>query len=149
VATDPPPAASLAGSVTWTKPPLPTARYSPTGFTNTLALEGAIYQPPGTNKVMQIDMGAIRFDGGGLGGTFTNMVMLGSNNKVINLTTNQPLVMTLTLPTGLFNGTATLTDNGVVKKLTFKGALLQRQDLGGGFFLGPNQSGSVLFEAAP
>jgi len=149
VATNPPPAASLAGFVTWTKPPLLGARYNPTGFTNRLALEGSIYHPPGTNKVLQIDMGMIRFDGGGLIDTFTNMVTLGTNNKVSNLTTNQPLVMTLTLPTGLFNGTATLTNQGMRQKLTFKGALLQREDLGAGFFLGPSTSGSVLLEAAP
>jgi plastocyanin len=149
VATNPPPAASLAGFVSWIKPAMPTARYNPAGFTNRLALEGSLYQPPGTNKVLEIDMGMIRFDGGGLSGTFTNMVVLGNNNKVTNLTPNQPLVLTLTLPTGLFNGSATLTNQGVRQKLTFKGALLQRQDLGAGFFLGTNQSGAVLLEAAP
>jgi len=149
VVTDPPPAASLSGNATWIKPALPAAKYYSAGFTNRLALEGLGYQPPGTNKVLQIDMGTVRFEDGGLSGGFTNLVTLGTNNKVANLTTNQPLVMNLTLPLGLFNGTVTLTNGGVRTKLSFKGALLRPQDFGAGFFLGTNQSGSVLLEAAP
>jgi len=149
VSTNPAPATSLAGEVYWTKPPLPTAKYYPAGFIHELDLEGSIYQPPGTNKVLQMDAGMIRFDGGGLSGTFTNEVRLGPNNKMTNLTTNQPLLVTVALPTGLFNGTVTVTNQGVRQKLTFKGALLQRQDMGAGFFLGPNQSGAVLLEPEP
>lgn len=148
VVTDPPPAA-LTGEVTWTKPALPAAKYYPAGFTNTLALEGSLYQPPGTNKVLQIDTGMVRFKRGGLSGAFTNLVTLGGNNKVTNLTTNQPLIMNLTLPLGLLNGTLTLTNDGVRTKLSFKGALLQPQDFGAGFFLGSSQSGRVRFETAP
>jgi len=147
--TDPAPAASLYGDLSWIKPSLPGAKYYSGGFTNQLDLEGSIYVPPGTNKVLDIDNGTISFADGNLSEEFTNVVTLGPNNKVINLTTNQPLVLTITLPTGLFKGTVTLNDAGAKKLLRFNGALLQRQNLGAGLFLGTNQSGSVQFEPAP
>jgi len=47
------------------------------------------------------------------------------------------------------SGTVKLNDSGVSKKLSFKGAVLQRQNIAAGFFLGTNQSGSVRLEPLP
>ena len=149
VNTNPSPAVSLSGDVSWIKPGLPAARFYRAGFTNTLALEGSLYQSPDAGKVLQIDMGTVRVGGGNLSESHTNRVTLGANNKVTNLTTNQPLVLNLNLPTGLFNGSMTVTDGGARKKLLFKGALLQRQNFGAGFFPGVDQTGAVWFEAVP
>jgi hypothetical protein len=85
------------------------------------------------------------FSGGNLSDSFTNVVTLGANNRVTNFTTNQPLVFSIVLPDGRFSGRVTLTNAGARVILPFKGALLQHQNFGSGFFLGTNQSGRVFF----
>ena len=147
--TNPAPDDSLYGDLSWIKPTLSTARFYATGFTNMLDLEGSLYQPPGTNKVLQIGLGTITFDGGNLTQHFTNVATLSMNNKVINLTTRQPLVLNLNLPTGLFSGSVTVMDGALAKKLMFKGALLQHQNFGAGYFPGLDETGAVEFEPAP
>ena len=102
-----------------------------------------------TKTELLMDVGKVRFEGGNLNEAFTNLVRLGPNNKVSNLTSNQPLVLTITLPNGLFSGTVTLIDGAAKKRLAFKGALLQRQKFGAGLFLGTDQSGTTRFEPAP
>jgi hypothetical protein len=139
----------LYGDLSWIKPTQAAARFYAAGFTNLLDLEGSIYQSPGTNKVLQINIGTVTFEDGNLSQYFTNVVTLGSNNKVTNLTTSQPLVLNITLPTGLFNGSVTVRDGGATKKLLFKGALLQHQNFGAGYFPGTDETGPVEFEAAP
>jgi plastocyanin len=147
--TNPAPEASLRGELSWIKPAMTGVKYYPAGFTNQMDMVGSIYPPPGTNQALQIGTGAISFDGGNLGAALTNIVNLEPNNKVRNLTTNQPLTMSIALPTGLFSGSVKVDDGGVKKTLAFKGAVLQRQNLGAGFFLGTNESGSVLLAPLP
>jgi hypothetical protein len=48
-----------------------------------------------------------------------------------------------TVITGRLQGAITLTNAGQRVTQTFKGAVLQRQNFGSGFFLGTNQSGRV------
>ena len=48
-----------------------------------------------------------------------------------------------TVITGRLQGAVTLTNAGQRVTRAFKGAVLQRQNLGSGFFLGTNQSGRV------
>jgi hypothetical protein len=40
-------------------------------------------------------------------------------------------------------------ESGTRRKVSFTGALQQKQNAGFGYFLGPTQSGEVRFEAAP
>jgi hypothetical protein len=91
----------------------------------------------------------VSFEGGNLTEELENMVTLGANNKVTNLTTDQPLTLKIAVPTGLYSGNVKADDGGVKKTLTFKGVILQRQNLGGGFFLGTDKSGSVHLEPTP
>jgi uncharacterized repeat protein (TIGR02543 family) len=149
LSTNPAPEDSVFGELSWIKPASTGARYYAAGFTNQMDIVGSIYQPPGTNKVLQIDMGTASFDGGNLTAALTNVVRLEPNNKLKNLTTNQPLVVNIALPTGLFSGSVKAEDGGVKKTLMFKGALLQHQNLGAGFFLSTNKSGTVRLESAP
>jgi plastocyanin len=144
----PAPAASLYGEMSWIKPSLP-GRLYPEGFTNELDLVGSVYQPPGTNRVLQLDMGVVTFEGGDLTGAHTNLVTLGPKNQLTSLSTNQSLVVKIALPTGLLSGTLKLNDGGQNKKLSFKGAILQRQNLAAGFFLSTNRSGSVQLRSLP
>jgi hypothetical protein len=66
--------------------------------------------------------------------TLSNTVSNGSRNT---------LSLSLTLSSGLFSGSATVP--GTRQSVWFKGALLQNRDVGCGYFLGTNQSGSVYF----
>jgi hypothetical protein len=142
--TDPAPSASISGGLSWIKPALPTARYYPEGFNVWPELAGSTYEPPGTNRVLDLpDVAEVDFRGGNLSEQFTNLVTLGANNRITNLTSNQPLVFSIVLPDGRFNGRVTLTNDGVRTILPFKGALLRHQNFGSGFFLGTNQSGRV------
>jgi len=148
VSTNAAPADSLYGELSWIKPSLP-GRYYPSGFTNEMDIVGSLYQPPGTNSVLQFETGTVTFEGGNLTSAYSNTIALGPKNKLINLTTNQPLSLKVAVPTGLLSGTVKLNDSGVSKKLSFKGAVLQRQNIAAGFFLGTNQSGSVRLEPLP
>jgi hypothetical protein len=146
LSTNPAPEASLYGELNWSKPAQTAAKYYPDGFNAEMDIVGSIYHAPGTNRVLEIDMGIVSFEGGNLTEELENMVTLGANNKVTNLTTNRPLTLKIAVPTGLFSGTLKTDDGGVKKTLTFKGAILQRQNLGAGFFLGTDESGSVHLE---
>jgi len=148
VSTNAAPEASLQGELSWIKPTLPRARYYASGFTNEMEMVGSIYQPPRGTKVLPSDRASISFQGGNLTSALTNIVRLESNNKVTNLTSNRALTLSIALPTGLFTGSLKAND-GAIKTLKFKGAVLQRQNLGAGFFLGTNESGSVGLEPLP
>jgi hypothetical protein len=56
--------------------------------------------------------------------------------------------MTFTLSSGLFKGSYTPT-NAKAKAVSFAGAVLQKGTNAAGYYLGTNQSGRVLLEAAP
>jgi len=142
--TNPSPTPSLTGMLHCFKPPLATSKYYSNGFEFQTPVEGSAYQPPGTNFVLQLaPFGEVDFRGGNLSGSFTNIVTLGPYNHVLNLTPNQPLTLTISLPTGRMEGSVTLTNAGQRVTRSFKGAVLQRQNFGSGFFLGTNQSGRV------
>ena len=149
LSTNPAPAASLSGELSWSKPALPGAKYYPDGFTTGLDIVGSLYQAPGANRVLEMEMGIVSFEGGNLAAPLENMVTLEANNKVTNLTTDQPLTVKIAVPTGLFSGRLRADNGGVMKTLTFRGVVLQRQNLGAGFFLGTDVSGSVHLEPAP
>ena len=85
---------------------------------------------------------AIRRNRADLGHFFGALDLLGALLDVINGSSNA-LSLNLTLSSGLFSGSATVP--GTKQKVSFKGALLQNVDVGYGYFLGTNQSGSVYF----
>ena len=71
---------------------------------------------------------------------FTNHVVLGSGNKVTNLSSNQ-LTMTFAASVGTFSGSFT---NPLAGKLqSFQGIVLQKLNAGYGFSLGTDQSSRV------
>lgn len=63
-----------------------------------------------------------------------------------NASPNQ-LTVAVSLGTGLFKGT--FLDTGVVRTVSFSGALLQKSTNGSDFFLGTNLAGRVLVEGRP
>ncbi len=136
----------ITGQLSWIKPALTTSKYYPLGFTNEHEAAGSLYVPTTTNRVVNITNGVVEFRHGNLIQPITNNVLLTTNNKITNLSSNK-LSMTITLTSGLFTGSVTDTNTG--KSVTFNGALLQKLNAGYGFFLGTNQSGSVLFAPGP
>jgi plastocyanin len=149
VSTNAAPEASLYGELSWIKPALPTAKYYREGFTNEMDLAGSIYVHPTTNKVLAFGPGTFSVAGGNLSSSFTNQVELGLKNVLTNLTPAQPLALKITPASGLFQGTIKVTDGGAIKTLKYKGALLQHQGRGAGFFLGVDKSGPARLEPAP
>ncbi len=136
------PAAGLKGILDWFKPAVTKGLYA-AGFTNQLTLVGSSYAPPAakTNRVVTLADGTVRLGGGDLGSTLTNFVTLSQDNKVT--TTNAGLSLTFTLSSGLFKGS--FIHPTTAKRTSFKGALLQTNNSGAGFFLETNGSGQVSF----
>lgn len=138
----------VSGLVDWFKPGQPDARFYPAGFTNQTTLIGSRYvaPPSSTNRVLALTNGVVILTGGNLSQAWTNDFVLGANNRVTNASPNK-LTVTVSLGTGLFKGS--FLDTGVVRTVSFSGALLQKSTNGSGFFLGTNQSGRVLIEGRP
>jgi hypothetical protein len=85
----------------------------------------------------------VSFAGGNLAAPFANNISVGPGDRITNRSPNR-LTLTLTKPTGLFAGSATVPNS--TRLLSFKGAWLQKPNVGGGFFLGTNQSGQVSIQ---
>ena len=129
------------------QPTLPLTRCYPGGFTNETELTGSVYLAPATsNRVVNITNAVVVLAGGNLSQPFTNHAVLGVDNKVTNRSSNS-LVLTIRLPTGLYTGIAT--EPGTGRTVLLRGAMLQKHNLGCGFFAGTNQSGRVTFEPVP
>src|SRR5262249_7426733 len=116
----------------------------PAGFNKLIEMGGSPYVAPvgRTNFALSYTNGLLTLSDGGLASTLSNRVTFVSNNRA---TGSNSLVLTLDLPSGLFNGTV----RDGAKTITYKGALLQNQDRGVGFFLNTNKSGRVFLRPAP
>jgi hypothetical protein len=137
----------LEGVLNWIKLPMPASRYYPSGFTNYANTVGARYSYSGTLKpVLDFTNGMIGFSFGNLIGPFTNNISLDANGRVANLGSNS-LVMNIKLSTGEFTGSSV--DKNAVRPVVFRGAVLQKQSGGFGYFLGTNHSGRVVLAPAP
>jgi Calx-beta domain/Divergent InlB B-repeat domain/Bacterial Ig domain len=130
----------FAGSFSWFKPALPTAKYYPAGFGVDLNLSGSRYTAPtnSTDPILNFPAGRVQFSAGNLE-EFENLVSL-SENKVTNLGTNK-LTLSINKSSGLFSGS--VLPPGARASLPFKGAIDKNLNQGWGFFLGTNQSGRV------
>ena len=76
----------------------------------------------------------------------SNTITLNVSNKVILCVTNG-LKLAITPKTGFFSGS--FSNPATSKPLAFKGAFLQKENGGGGFFTGSNQTGFVTVEPMP
>jgi hypothetical protein len=139
------------GLLNWNKPMMPAStKYYRAGFTtNENEVVGARYTAPvgTTNKVLQMSGGQLTFTGGNLSQDHAAAVTLGLGSKVTNGSPHK-LTMTFTPSSGLFRGSFTPTNAGS-KAVSFAGAVLQKGTNAAGHYLGTNQSGRVLLEAAP
>jgi hypothetical protein len=127
------------GQCVWTKPAGASGVYSG-GLTNGVNVFGSHYKAPpylfrsfGGSKVI--------LDGGGLSSPITNTVTWGPNNKVVPAAGPKAMRLNISTSTGLFQGTIG-TGKGAVP---FQGVLFEKNNVGLGFFLGADQSGTVSF----
>jgi hypothetical protein len=135
----------VSGLLLWTKPAGVPGMLYPTGFVNEVTTIGSRYLAPASGtRALNFSNSAIRLEGGNLTAPLTQDVFLNEFNKVILLSagTNK-LAITLSTSSGLISGS--FVNPQTLKKSVIKGALLQKQNFGSGYFLGTNQSGSVFF----
>ncbi|MEY2427331.1 MAG: hypothetical protein QOJ40_216 [Verrucomicrobiota bacterium] len=86
------------------------------------------------------------FSGGGLHDPFTNSISLGLNNKIAAPNPGK-LTLSIAPASGLFKGTALNPLTG--KAFPFQGVLLEKPNIGAGFFLNADQSGQIFLSPAP
>ena len=131
----------IDGLVSWIKLPQSSAKFYPAGFTNQTGVIASKYVFTNKVPVLSFSTGQVWLANGNLAASFTNQVLLSTNNKVSVTGTNK-LSLTLLTGSGLFTGSATPPAG---KPISIGGVVLEKQNFGAGFFLGTNQSGRVFF----
>jgi len=127
-------------NITWSKPAGKVPLY-PAGFTNTLQMIGSTWVTPSKNSVvLSLTNPAVVLTGGdlpmplSLPANFKNSLLFASTN--VNLSIRPS--------TGIFSGWF---DNPNTKeRVTISGVVLTNADSARGFFLGTDESGSVLLQ---
>jgi len=133
------PNTDLCGVVNWIKLPQ-TAKLYPAGFDFAEGIEavGSLYRFTNGVPLVNWTDGQIVLENGSLLSSITNGLSIAANNAISG--TNK-LALAFTLTTGLFHGSVLNPATG--KQIPVNGALLQKQNLGYGYFLGTNQTGRV------
>jgi uncharacterized repeat protein (TIGR01451 family) len=136
----------LSGTLRWMKPVRPTSRLYKAGFNVSSDVMGSHYVVPiGTAKMLNITDGVVILNGGNLPDS-SNPVTFGASSQLVNNGTNT-LKLTFAPASGRFSGS--FKEAGTTRIFAIKGAVLQRQNNGSGYAPGTNQSGGVIFQAAP
>ena len=138
------PETDLVGTVTWIKPASPKARLWPAGFTNDIMVVASHYAH--TNPVLDLTNGIVVFRGGSLGSPLTHSVTLGAGRVIANTSSNS-VTLTTAAKTGLFKGI--VRQPTAPKIISFRGAVLQKQNAGFGYFLDARRSGEVFLGSSP
>ena len=137
------PASVLGGSVNWIKPAQATTLY-PTAFSETTTVVGSSFHTPSvsTSLLVSFGNGSVILSGGNLSVGITNSATINPTSIIVSSTNH--VTLTLNRTSGLISGSFTHPDLHKVETLT--GVILQEQDMGRGFFIGTNQSGSFLLQ---
>lgn len=139
------PDSDLEGLVDWFKLTRPNAKYYPDGFTNQVTASGSRYERPvAPKRVLDLTNGIVAFTGGDLASDFANDFTLDANGRVQS--TNR-LSLSIAKANGSFSGTARVPDSA--RSVSFRGVVMQKRNLGLGFFLGTNVSGQVTLGVGP
>jgi hypothetical protein len=132
----------ITGVVDWFKLSQPTAKFYPGGFSYQTNATGSSYVFTSGTPVLNLPGGGpLSLSNGNLANSFTIPITIDAASKVTS--TNSTLKLTITTTTGLFKGSIANPEGG--KAISFNGVVLQKQNFGGGFFLGTSQSGRVFF----
>jgi hypothetical protein len=140
------PDTDVSGLMNWFKR-TQLAKYFGAGFTNESMIVGSRFvAPKGTNRLLALTTGVAGFTNGNLVADFANGVTVDAPGKVTNVDAGiNRLVMSLNRASGLMSGS--VTPPGATRAIPFKGAVLQKQNRGSGYFLGTNASGRVSLDA--
>ena len=133
----------INGHVNWIKLPQTSAKFYPSGFNMPSEVIGSAFaQPFAGTRVLNFTQGQVWLAGGNLPFDFGHQILLGTNNRITNLTDSKS-TLSLTVSSGLFQGS--IMDPSTRRKISIKGVVLQKRNVGFGYFLGSDQSGSVYF----
>lgn len=137
----------LQGNLWWLKPSNAASVYFKNGFFDVnIGMYGSHYTAPvSTNTFIPItnQTGNIDFIlyKGNLTNAWVRSATMMPTNKVVFIDLSNSPTVTLASSSGLFTGSFV---HPVTQQLTsWKGAFLQKQGIGGGFFLGTNEVGSI------
>lgn len=136
----PDPGSDVSGDVYWlrlagTRPPTDT-----NGFLLSSAITGSAFASPAVANLPGLSGARMIFDlpAGAL--QVTNPIAFGPGTRVTNHG-RRAMTLALASGSGLFSGRVALSEDGPAT--SFRGALLQRQQMGGGYFVLSNQVGRV------
>lgn len=136
--------ADLHGSLRWIRPSAAGTNAFAMGFQKTLTVIGSRYTPPARKQpVLPWSDGLLGLQGGGLPELIVFFTKLQDKTDIV-LPDIKPEILSIKLSpdTGLLTGQFIHPD--VEKPVVIEGVLLQKQNLGSGFFLTPSTSGSVF-----
>ncbi len=134
------------GTLSWIKTSFTNGFYND-GFSNSVDVLSSVFvpQPKGTRAVA-ITNGTVACQDGNLTSPFTNTFFLKAHNSFLfDLPNVNSEKLRLNAKSGLIGGSFMRPENAK-KRTIIKGVVLQDQNIGRGFFLGTNQSGSVRLE---
>jgi sugar lactone lactonase YvrE len=143
---------AIESTVNWFKPAVTTSHFYPPVFTTNTLLLGSQYVAPAKGRPMLSLTNTtgnvmLTLGGGNLGAVLSNAVTVATNNTVTILSgTVSNLTLKLAPTTGTFSGS--FRQPVTHKVVDFKGAVLQLQDFGAGFFTGTNETGYVTITPA-
>ena len=137
--------ADVTGDLLWEKPSYAGRTFYPAGFTNDVPVVGSRYVA--TNPALNWTNGVVVFQGGNLSAPFTNSILLDARGRVANLSDNK-LELKIQSGSGRFSGSTKAPLTGV--RISFSGVILQKDNVGFGFFPDAPLSGQALIgPAAP
>jgi hypothetical protein len=140
------PEGEISGQLIWVKPSHAAGKYYPAGFTNRTEAIGSVYRLTNSEPVLGFAQAQVSLAGGNLSASITQQIGLGTQSQIVDSTDNKP-AFTLTASTGLLTGWVAGPLTG--EPIFVKCIVLQKQQLGAGFFLGTTQSGRALLAPAP
>jgi hypothetical protein len=127
---------AILGHTAWFKLAQAKARFYPAGFTNAANVAGSSYQVTNGLPALPFTQGSLSLNDGNLENGVTNQFAL--NDPVASGAT----MVHFRAGSGAFH--SVVTDPATGHNLIVNGVVLQDQNIGAGFFLGTNQSGSVV-----
>jgi hypothetical protein len=134
----------IEGRVSWIKTNIdPTNQFYASGFTNELEILSSGYRVPvPATRAVNMTNAIVILAGCNWPSPSTNFVTVNTNNTITVASPNPRLLkLTITTSSGYLSGSVV---DPLGRTNVIKGALLQNQNQAAGFFLGTNQSGSVL-----
>jgi hypothetical protein len=140
------PEGDLAGLLQWIKPRRAGHTYYPEGFSVEMVATGSRYAPPASGlSPWDWTNGTVALRGGNLSEPIMGDVEFGAGNQFALVAGALAQFKLKVKPaSGTFNGSFLHPDTG--RTSTCRGVVLQKQNIGAGFFLSSSQSGNVLVE---